>query len=67
MHDDQLQLIDLVTQRMELKIFGGGKLAHISNPLNGQPILYFQAEPRLYHLYKFNFHLNDKDERIMIR
>lgn len=67
LHDENLQLIDLVTQNMSLKVIGNGKLAQISNMLNGQPILYFQNTPRLYHLYKFMFYLNDNNEWVMIR
>ncbi len=67
LHNEELKLIDIVTKHMELKIMGNGKLAQISNPLNGQPILYFQTNPRLYHLYKFMFYLNDNNKWIMIR
>ena len=67
MLNDELELRDLFTKNMTLHVLANGKLARISTPRNTQPIYYLQENPRLLHLYKFMFYLNDKNEWVMIR
>jgi hypothetical protein len=67
MTNDALELRDLYTKNMKLYVFCGGKLARISTHRNTQPIYYLQENPRLLHLYKFMFYLNEDNEWIMIR
>ena len=67
MLNDDLELRDLHVKNMRLQVMANGKLARISTPRNTQPIYYLQENPRLLHLYKFMFYLNENDEWIMIR
>jgi len=66
MNDPELQLF-FSTKAMEINILANGKLAQITNPLNGQPIVYVQSSPRLYHIYKFMFYKNAVGQWVMIR
>jgi len=67
MYNEELELRDLFIKNMTIHILANGKLARISTSRNTQPIYYLQENPRLLHLYKFMFYLNDKGEWVMIR
>lgn len=67
MLNEDLELRDLHLKNMRLHVLANGRLARISTPRNTQPIYYLQENPRLLHLYKFMFYLNDKNDWVMIR
>ncbi len=67
MLNNELELRDLFTKNMRLHVLANGRLARISTSRNTQPIYYLQENPRLLHLYKFMFYLNDKNDWVMIR
>jgi len=67
MIDDRLKLADLHTKRMVFDILGNGRLARISNNLGAQPVVFLDHAVRAYHIHKFMFYLNDKNEWVMIR
>lgn len=67
MNDPELELYDFNSENMEIEILANGKLARIVDADYDQPILYFNSQSQLLHLYKFMFYLNDENKWIMVR
>ena len=66
--NDDLDLLNLVSQnKLELQVFASGKLARIASPANVQPIAFIQKGTRIFHLHKFLFYKNEKNQWVMIR
>ncbi|SMF15371.1 hypothetical protein SAMN02745866_01000 [Alteromonadaceae bacterium Bs31] len=63
-----LQLLNLVSQsKLELQVFAGGKLARVASSTNVQPIGFIQKGTRIFHLHKYMFYKNEKNQWVMIR